>query len=161
MTNPLYIRARDPDNGRRVLDELLTLGVPQSRFEVYGRQIPAGLPVRARRWRNTATTLPAAAALGAMTLPLLGMLSMGGMTPVSGLLLALLGALVGVLAAQALLRSTQADLGPQQEALRRGDLIIVANLDPSDMERVEAHISERHPEILLLGRDPSGSPPFP
>ncbi|TVQ85029.1 MAG: hypothetical protein EA400_16595 [Chromatiaceae bacterium] len=161
MTSPIYIRARDPDNGARVLDELLTLGVPRNRLEVYGRQIPAGLRVRARRWRNAAATLQGAAALGAITLPLLGILIMRGMAPVSGLLLALLGAVVGVLSAQAFLHRTQAALGPQQESLRRGDLMIVANLDRSEMQRVEAHITKHHPEILLLGRDPAGSPPFP
>jgi hypothetical protein len=52
-------------------------------------------------------------------------------------------------------------LAVQQEALRSGDLMIVADVDSSAVERVQTHVAERHPEILLLGPDPAGSPPFP
>jgi hypothetical protein len=49
----------------------------------------------------------------------------------------------------------------QQEALHHGDLLIVADVEPSALERVESYVAEQHPEVLLLGPDAGGSPPFP
>ena len=161
MTTPIYIRARNPDNGARVVEELLALGIPRERLEVHGREIPAGLSVPAKRWRDRNMTLLPAALIGAVALPLLGALILGGIDPSVLLVLALLGAGAGLLSARGRLQDTRGRFGSQQQALRRGDLLIVAEVDHSDIERVENQIAERHPEVLVLGSDPGGSPPFP
>ncbi|MGB5833940.1 MAG: hypothetical protein WBG92_18400 [Thiohalocapsa sp.] len=161
MTTPIYIRARNPDNGARVVEELLALGIPRERLEVHGRAIPAGVSVPTKRWRDRNTTLLWAALIGAAVLPLLGALILGGIDLSMLLVLALSGAGVGLVWARGRLHDSQTRFGPQQQALRRGDLLIVAEVDRSDIERVENQIAERHPEVLVLGSDPGGSPPFP
>jgi len=161
MTSPIYIRARNPDNGARVVDELLALGIPSERLEVYGREIPASVSVRVKRWRGRNTTLLSAALIGAAALPALGALILGGIDLSVLLVLALLGASAGLFWARTRIHHTLTRLGPQQQALRRGDLLIVADVDQSDIERVENQIAERHPEVLVLGSDAGGSPPFP
>ena len=161
MTTTIYIRARNPDNGARVVEELLALGIPRERLEVHGRHIPAGVSVPAKRWRAPAATLLPATLVGAVALPLLGALLLAGSDVRTLLLLALLGAGAGVVWARNRLQATHEQFGAQQQALRRGELMIVADVDQADVQRVENHIATRHPEVLVLGPDPGGSPPFP
>jgi len=99
--------------------------------------------------------------IGAVALPSLGALLLGGIELSMLLLLTLLGASAGLVWGRGRLHDTQTRFGAQQQALRRGDLLIVAEVDHSDIERVENQIAERHPEVLVLGSDPGGSPPFP
>jgi hypothetical protein len=161
MTTPIHIRARDPDNGRRLVLELLDLGIPRERLRVYGRRIPAGLPVQAIRWHGTGAAAVPAAVAGAVALPALA----AALLPVIGrwtvALLALLGAVIGAGWWQYRSNRRFAPVAAQQEALHHGDLLIVADVEPSALERVESFVAERHPEVLLLGPDAGGSPPFP
>lgn len=161
MTTPIYIRARNPDNGKRVVEELLTLGIPRERLELFGRRIPAGLSVRATQWGSDKATLVPAVLVGAVGLPLLAALLLAGIDPVAGLVLALLGGGAGALWAGSRRQRAPAQLGLQPEALKPDDLIIVADLEQSDLQRVETQIAEHHPEVMVLGPDPQGSPPFP
>ena len=161
MTTPIYIRARNPDNGARLVRELLELGTEAERLRVVGRRIPADLPVAAKRWRPPALAVAVPALIGALALPTLGALLFSALEPFSLLLLALVGAALG--AGWQLSRGPRAQdpLAAQADALRRGELIIIADLDDAEVRRVEAQVAERHPEVLLLGPDPAGSPPFP
>jgi len=161
MNNTIYIRVRHPDNGVRVADELISLGIPRDRVHVYARRIPAGLPVQTTRWRSRDQTRMAAAVVGAVSLPLLVGLLLGGSDAVTTLVLALLGAAAGLLSARAWSRRAHVDFGIQEEALKRGELMIVAELDQSKVQDIETRIAERHPEVMVLGSDPAGSPPFP
>jgi hypothetical protein len=161
MTTPIYIRARNPDNGARLVRELLELGTDAERLQVVGRRIPADLPVAAKRWRPPALAVAVPALIGAVALAVLGVLLFSAVEPFSVLMLAIVGAALG--AGWQLSRSpaSQDLLTPQRDALRRGELMIIADLDDTEVRRVEAQIAERHPEVLLLGPDPAGSPPFP
>jgi hypothetical protein len=161
MSTPIYIRARHPDKGVRLVRELLELGTPAERLQVVGRRLPADLPVAARRWQPPAVGVAVPALIGAIGLPVLGALLFSAMEALSILMLALLGAALG--AGWQLTRSTGSKdpLTAQRDALRRGELIIIADLDDAEVRRVETQIAERHPEVLLLGPDPAGSPPFP
>jgi hypothetical protein len=161
MTTRIFIRARNPNNGARVVEELLELGMPPERLQVYGKHIPDGLPVKAVRWQPQAMMLLPAMLIVAVALPLLTALLLGGIDAGAALLLALVGAGVGAAWQRYRTQPIHEDLAVQQEALRSGDLMIVADVDSSALERVQTHVAERHPEILLLGPDPAGSPPFP
>jgi hypothetical protein len=161
MSTPIYIRARNPDNGARLVRDLLELGMDADRLQVVGRRLPAGLPVTAKRWRPPAVNLAVPVLIGAVALPVLGVLLFTTAEPASLLMLALLGAALG--AGWQLSRRPQArePLAAQADALRRGELMIIADLEKPDVHRIEEQIAERHPEVLLLGPDPAGSPPFP
>ena len=161
MTTSIYIRARDPDNGARVVRELLQLGTDPTRLRVVGRRAPADLPVAFSRWRPPATRLAVPALVGALLLPALAIGLYGGLDALAGLMFALVGAAVGAGWHLSLRPRGREPLAAQAQALRRGELMIIADLEESALPRVEAQIAERHPEVLLLGPDPGGSPPFP
>jgi hypothetical protein len=160
MTTPIYIRVRNPDNGVRVVEGLLQLGIAKDRLQAYGRRIPADLPVQATRWRGSAATLLPAMLVGTAGVLLFGGLIFG-IDPWTFLLLAIIGAGVGALWGRGRLSDKRARFGSQRKALDQGDLMIVADLPQSDVQRVETYVSEQHPEMLVLGTDPGGSPPFP
>jgi len=160
MTTPIYIRVRNPDNGVRVVEGLLQLGIARDRLRAHGRRIPADLPVTATPWRGSAATLLPAMLVGAAGVLLLGGLIFGT-DPWTFLLLVLIGAGIGALWGRRRLEDERARFGPQRQALDQGDLMIVADLEQSDVQRVETYVSEQHPEVLVLGTDPGGSPPFP
>ena len=161
MTTAINIRAGDPNDGAHVVDDLIRLGVQPERLRLYGRRIPKPLGVRVVQWRPAATTLVPAALAGAAVAVLLGALVLGGVELVSTLSLAVLGAASGALWQRYQRERTLAPLGPQRDALRRGELVIVAEVDDTELAQLEAQLAERHPEVLLLGPDPAGSPPFP
>ncbi|WP_058558263.1 hypothetical protein [Thiohalocapsa sp. ML1] len=161
MTTTLYIRAREPENGRRLIDELLSEGFSADRLHVYGNNLPQGLRVEATRWRSTPTAVLPGAVIGAVALPILWLLLFQTPSQTMALLLAIVGGLAGGAWSLRRERHVQTPLSAQRQALTRGELLIAAKVDDERVGEVERQISERHPEMLMLGPDPAGSPPFP
>jgi hypothetical protein len=161
MTTTLYIRAREPENGRRLIDELLAEGFSAERLHVYGNTLPQGLPVAATRWRSTATAVLPGAVIGAVALPVLWVALLQTPSEALVLILALIGGLAGGAWSLRRERHVQTPLSAQRQALSHGELLIAAQVDDERVGEVERQISERHPEMLMLGPDPAGSPPFP
>jgi hypothetical protein len=143
-----------------LVEELMQEGVEREHIRVYGRHPPKALPVAVTRWRTDNAALVEGAAVGAAAV-LLAMLLLGGLSPVAGVLLLLLGAAGG--AGWWLLSSRNAvePVSRQAELLRNGEHVIAADVASDDLERIEKRLSERHPEVPILGPDPAGSPPFP
>jgi hypothetical protein len=161
MTTRIYIRARDPSNGARVVQDLLGLGLSPQRLQVIGKRLPADLPVKATRWQTRERALLPVALIGAVALPAIVALILAGISAGAALLLALLGAAVAGGWQWYRIDRTRAPLAAQQQSLSRGDLMIVADVEQSALGQVESRLAEQHPEVLLLGPDPAGSPPFP
>jgi hypothetical protein len=86
---------------------------------------------------------------------LLGAAGAGGIT------LILLGAAAGALWMVTRNNAVNRDVAPQAMSLRRGEVVIVLRLDDADMPQVQQRIQQRHPEVMILGADPAGTPPFP
>jgi len=84
-----------------------------------------------------------------------------GDTGAGGITLILLGAAAGAVWMLVRNNAVNRDVAPQAMSLRRGEVIIVLQLDDADMPQVEARIQQRHPELMILGADPAGTPPFP
>lgn len=160
----LYLRAREPANAQRVLEELLADGIPRNRMRAHaavGRELPE-LPVTPVRWRSRGRAALEGAGYGVVVGIVLGaILALLGDSGVGGMALILLGAAAGAL--WLLLRNSAVnrDVAPQTMSLSRGEVVIVLQLDDADIPRVEERIQQRHPEVLVLGADPAGTPPFP
>lgn len=161
MTTTIYIRAREPENGRRLIDELLAEGISTERLHVYGNTLPQGLPVEATRWRSAPTAVLPGAVIGAVALPVLWLVFFQAPSEAMTLLLAVLGGLAGGAWSLRRERHVQTPLSAQRQALSRGEMLIAAKVDDERVGEVERQIAERHPEMLMLGPDPAGSPPFP
>jgi hypothetical protein len=161
MTTSIYIRARDPENGARVVEDMLALGLPPERLKVYGKRIPEGLRVQAIRWHRGILSIVLAAIAGAIAFAVVGAVLLIGIDAETAELLALVGAGTGAFWQQSRLSRRYAAVSAQKDALRHGDMMIVADVDNAELEWVETQVAESHPEVLLLGTDPGGVPPFP
>jgi hypothetical protein len=161
MTTTIYIRAREPDNGRRLIDELLQQGLSADRLHVYGKHLPQGLPVEATRWRNTASSILPGALLGAVAVPAIWLVLFKMPSTLYVLLLGLLGAAVGGWWSLYRERREDSPLNAQRQAMQHGELMIAADVDDDEVKEMEQRISQRHPEMMMLGPDAKGSPPFP
>jgi hypothetical protein len=161
MTTPIYIRARDPENGRRLVEEWLQSGAHPDAVTLTGQQLPKDLPVRRMRWRSDKNAAFQGAGFGAAAMLVLALLLLPMLEPVG--LLALVMVAAGVGGGWWLITNRRAN-GPvaaQREALESGELLIVVDLPDAEATRFAERVNQRHPELLVLGVDASGSPPFP
>jgi len=161
MTTRVYIRARDPQNGRRVVEELIHDGVDPGAFTLIGKQVPAGLPVQTRRWRDDSSAALRGALVGAAVMLAVSLLLLQTLQLLALLALVAIGAAVGAGWSLSRNRSTNLPLSAQHESLRDGELLIAADLPDAEAPRFEERVNQRHPELLVLGPDAGGSPPFP
>jgi hypothetical protein len=160
MTTQVFIRIREPANGRALISELLEDGIASAQIRAYGNSRPAHLPVTGIPWRSEPRAALEGAALGAGVMFIL-VLFAGIANAASGLLLVLLGAAGG--GGWWLLhnRRRMAPVAAQSQALRDGELLLAVDVDDADVGEFERRINARHPEMLVLGADAAGSPPFP
>ncbi|MCF7996934.1 MAG: hypothetical protein K9L88_19190 [Chromatiaceae bacterium] len=161
MTTRIYIRARDPQNGRRLVEELIADGIHPEAFTLIGQQLPSGLPVKTRRWRSDASALLRGALIGAAGMLAVSLLLLQALQPFALLTLIVIGAAIGGGWWLRRNRSANLPLSAQQQALQDGELLIEADLPDAVAPRIEERVSQGHPEFLVLGPDAGGSPPFP
>ncbi len=161
MSTRIYIRARDPQNGRRLVEELIADGVPSDAFTLIGKQVPDGLPVHSRRWLDDSSAALRGALIGAGVMLAAALLLLQALEPLALLALVAIAAALGGGWWLRRNRSANLPLSAQQEALQAGELLIAADLPDAEAPRLEERVSERHPELLVLGPDVGGSPPFP
>jgi hypothetical protein len=160
MTTEVFIRIREPANSRALISELLEDGFSNAQIRAYGNSLPAELPVTGIPWRSEPRAVLEGAALGAGVMLVL-VLFTGVVNAASGLILVLLGAAGG--GAWWLLhnRRRMAPVAAQSQALRDGELLLAVDVDDAEVGQFERRINARHPEMLVLGADAAGSPPFP
>ncbi|WPL18406.1 hypothetical protein Thiowin_03477 [Thiorhodovibrio winogradskyi] len=161
MAIRIYIRARDPQNGRRLVEELIADGVSPGAFTLIGKQIPGGLPVDARRWQTDSSAGLRGALVGAALMLAVSLLPPRVLEPSAVLALVAIAAAIGGGWWLRRNRGANLPLSAQQEALRGGELLVVADLPEAEAPRIEERINRRHPELMVLGPDARGSPPFP
>lgn len=161
MSTRIYVRARDPEKGRHLVEELIADGVPSGAFRLIGKQIPDGLPVQARRWRTDASAALRGALVGAALMLAVSLLLLQALEPWALLILVAIAAAIGGGWWLRRNRSANLPLSAQHEALQGGELLVVVDLPDAEAPEIEERVNQRHPELLVLGPDASGSPPFP
>lgn len=157
MSTTLYIRAGEPTAGRRLIDELLGQGFEPGQLHAYGKQLPGGLPVEGTHWRNAFMAFLPGAVVGAVALPFLWPVLFKTPGTVEVLLLAGIGAVIA--GGWSLLheRRKASPMNAQRQAMRRGELMVAADVDEDRRADVEQRIRQEHPEMDLLGSDPAGN----
>lgn len=149
----------------QVARELMGDGVAPDRIRIYSAR-PArepDPPVPVTRYRSPATAMARGAGAGALIgglagLPLL-LLGAFGLAPLLVLILA--GGLVGALYRQWLGSAPGAEIYRLDRALRRGDTVMVVEVERARVGELERRVKARHPDVAVLGTDPDGTPPFP
>lgn len=164
----LYVTVPKPELTETVVEELLNEGVKAERIRLFVMQAlkQPSLPVAVSRYLPSRSAMLRGGLVGGVAgvLLLLSMiaagLTAGGWGAVLMLLLyGLAGALLGMMLA--LWGSRGREVRELEDALLRGEAVMVVGLEAGEVGRVERQLKSAHPELLILGTDPSGTPPFP
>ncbi|EXJ14789.1 hypothetical protein [Imhoffiella purpurea] len=142
------------------IGEVLGLGLPRKAIRVYGNTAPRGLAVEVVPWRSRSRAFLEGATLAGAIFLLPALLLLGAMG-LEALAMLLVVSTIGGFIRFWWLRARIAPLDPQEEALREGDLILSLTIDEDRYAAVQQTLARRHPELMILGSDPAGSPPFP
>ncbi len=163
LTTPVYLRAREVSTARRLIDELLGDGIENERIRVHAARRARGLrlPVTRITYRTPPQALIDGAAIGALFASLITVLLLLIGAVELAVLVLVLGAAVGGIFGLLQTQLANREIEPQLDALRRGELVLVLELDHDEIGQVEDRIKARHPEVAVLGGDPAGTPPFP
>jgi len=164
----VYVTVPNPELTEAVLRELLTEGVKAERIRVFLMQPlkQPPLPVAVSRYRPPRSVMLRGGLAGGSVgvLLLLSMIAAGLTAGGPGAVLTLLlyglaGALVGMMVG--LWGSRGREVRDLEDALLRGEAVMVVGVEAEEVGRVERQLKSAHPELLILGTDPSGTPPFP
>jgi hypothetical protein len=164
----VYVTVPNPELTEAVVRELLNEGVKAERIRLFVMQPlkQPSLPVAVSRYRPPRSAVLRGGLAGGVVgvLLLLSMiaagLTAGGLEAVLMLLLyGVAGALVGMMLG--LWGSRGREVRELEDALLRGEAVMVVGLEAEEVARVERQLKSAHPELLILGTDPSGTPPFP
>jgi len=162
----VYITALEHEDTADIATELLGDGMPADSIHLYSARPTQALPspVKVNRYRSPRSSVLSGGMVGALLgalvgLPLLGLGALG-VAPL--LVLVVAGGAGG-----AVLRLWQGN-GPGggelyrlDDALARGETVMVLEVDDATISAVESKVKARHPGVAVLGTDPHGTPPFP
>ena len=146
-----------PAEGRQLIDELLHQGFQARQLHVYAKDIPGDLPVEATHWRNGFLAFLPGGIVGAAALPTLWQLRFPTPSQSLVLVLALLGAAVCGGWTLAHERRKPSPINARQSAMRRGEMMIAAEVEDGRVVEVERRIAGAQPGVAMLGPDPMGS----
>lgn len=156
---PLYMVAPGAPEAERLIKDLLSSGMDIEDARVYaGRGVALELPEEVTLWvvRPVGGLVFAGLGLGG----LLG--AAAGAAQGSAVAGLVLGAALGAGAALVLARWWRPrSLGPLRPLVDRGEVVVKVRVPKDRLEPLEERVKQHHPEIMVRGVDPSGSPPFP
>ena len=146
------------------VDELLRDGLTTPQIRVFSTRPEQlrELAVKITRYRSPGANMVFGAAVGATAGVLAGvalMLAGFGITPVLVLVVAF--AIGGALSRLWFGHGLAGELYRLDDAMRHGNAVMVLDVDPGRVAPLQNRLSQRHPELLVLGADPEGTPPFP
>jgi hypothetical protein len=146
------------------VDELLRDGVAAPQIRVFSMRPERlqGLAVKTARYRSPGANTVFGAAIGAAAGVLVGVLLMlagFGATPVLALVIAF--GIGGALSRLWFGHGLAGELYRLDDAMRHGNAVMVLDVDAARVPPLQHSLSQRHPELLVLGTDPEGTPPFP
>lgn len=161
----VYVTAARQGTARKIASGLLDDGVPEGCIHVYSsrRQEMPQMPVRVHRYRSPTVSLIVGAVVGAaigalIGLPVLGLGSVG-VAPL--LVLMVVGGAGGAIFRLWIGNGPGGGLYRLDEALKRGETVLMIEVNDEQTGEVERKVKSRHPDVSVLGTDPQAAPPFP
>ena len=161
----IYMTATEQDVTREIATELLGDGIPKGRIHIYSprpEEAPP-MPVEVNRYRSPAASILVGAIVGALLAALVGipLVQLGGAGIAPLLVLIVVGGGGGAVFRLWIGNGPGGQLYRLDDALQRGEAVIVVEVDDGRVEEVEHRVKSRHPDVSVLGTDPRGVPPFP
>ena len=161
----VYMTATEQRVTREIASELLGDGIAEDRIHIYSlrpEEAPP-MPVEVKRYRSPTSSVVVGAVLGAFIGALVGVpvLELGGAGFGPLLVLIVVGGAGGAVFRLWIGNGPGGQLYRLDDALQRGEAVIVVEVDDGRVEEVEHRVKSRHPDVSVLGTDPRGVPPFP
>ena len=161
----IYMTAIEQGVTREIATELLGDGIPKERIHVYNprpEEAPP-MPITVNRYRSPTASIIVGAIVGALIGALIGvpLLPLGAAGVAALLALIVVGGGGGAVFRLWIGSGPGGELYRLDDALRRGESVIVIEVDDGQVEQVENTVKSRHPDVSVLGTDPRGVPPFP
>jgi hypothetical protein len=161
----VYMTTSEHGLAADIARELLDEGVAAARIRVFSahpEEAPK-LPVALVRYRSPASAMLLGGGVGAALGALVGMplLVFGGFGLAPMLVIVVAGAVGGAVLRLWFGHGLSGELYRLDAALRRGEAVVVLDVDDGRVGEVERKVKSRHPEVSVLGTDPEGTPPFP
>ncbi len=159
----IYLKARQGAIISQIIDELLLDGIALDQMRVHAaHKLHKGeFAVACVRHRSLARALGEGAAMGALFATPVVVAALLAGAAMLALPVILLGAGIGGIFAALHARLLDKEIAPQANALDRGALLLAIEVAHANVGAIQDRIKERHPEVIVLGADPAGTPPFP
>jgi len=161
----VYLTVNQKEVTGEIASELLGDGIPEGRIHIFSPrpdETPS-MPVQVNRYRSPTGSLLTGAMVGALISALVGIpllwLGSAGIAPL--LVLLVVGAGGGAVFRLWIGKGPGGELYRLDDALRRGETVLVVDVDDGWVDEVERRVKSRHPNVSVLGTDPRGVPPFP
>jgi len=161
----VYMTAPEQEVTGEIAAELIGEGIPEDRIHVYSVRPKgsAALPVEVARYRSPSGSILLGGVVGALIGALLGLplLGLGGFGIAPLLVLMVAAGAGGAVFRLWIGKGPGGELYQLEDALKRGETVMVLEIDDGRVGEVESKVKSRHPEVSVLGTDPQGTPPFP
>jgi hypothetical protein len=148
-----------------IAEELLGDGVPEDRIHVYSASPERAppMPVKVSHYRPSTREAVAGGVVGAIIGALAGipLLWLGGLGIAPLLVLIVAGGTGGAVFRLWIGSPPGGALDRLDDALKRGETVMMLEIEDRWVGQVENRVKSRHPEVSVLGTDPQGTPPFP
>jgi len=153
----VFLTAPQQEITARFTNELIDRGVPDERIHVYSSSLQQhpDLPVEIARYRTPNEAMTCGGAIGTLLgalvgLPLLGLGALG----IAPLLVVMVAFGIGGAVIRLWMDSGPAgELYRLDDALKRGETVLVLELDDRELEQVEQIGKHRHPELSMMSTD--------
>lgn len=149
----------------QIATELMEDGMPGDRIQVYSarRNLTTPMPVKVTRYRSPGSAMAIGGLIGGAIGALVGLplLALGGVGIAPLLVLFVAGGLGGAVFRLWIGNGFGREIYHLEDALNRGEGVVVLEVDDGRVGEVESRIKSRHPDVSVLGTDPQGTPPFP
>jgi hypothetical protein len=145
--------------------EFIGEGIAEDQIHIYSARPKrdAALPVALTRYRSPTDSILLGGGVGALIGALLGLplLALGGFGIAPLLVLMIAAGATGAVFRLWIRKGPVGELYQLEDALNRGETVMVVEIDDGRVGEVERKVKTRHPEVSVLGTDPQGTPPFP
>jgi hypothetical protein len=153
----VYLTAPQQEITARFTNELMDKGVPDDRIHLYSSspQRHPDLPVAIERYQTPNEAMAYGGVIGTLLgslvgLPLLGLGTLG----IAPLLVVMVAFGIGGAVVRLWMGSGPAgELYRLDDALKRGETVLVLELDDRELEQVEQSVKQRHPELSMMSTD--------
>jgi hypothetical protein len=161
----VYMTAPEQAVTGEIAAEFIGEGIPEDRIHIYSTR-PNGdapLPVALTRYRSPTDSILLGGGVSALIGALLGLplLGLGGFGVAPLLVLMIAAGAAGAVLRLWIRKGPAGELYQLEDALNRGETVMVLEVDDGRVGEVERKVKIRHPEVSVLGTDPQGTPPFP